>query len=254
MSLLPIERFEFIRDVFAGHNVGYAFSREWSNAGDWMIHYGTHRVFAHYGIPCTNLVFERSGRDIDGHDKCTIIAWAGGGNMGCKRFGGDEPGCVGLRRQVVAMSRGRPIVVLPQSWSDPDPFPAHVVFAREPRSRTYAGPYARLAPDMALAYEPRLHLGYPTDDVGLFLRDDEESVFNNTRRDPLFTCKTPAEYLTLASQYRHIITDRLHFATAAMLAGRRTTLLPNRYHKNRGMWEAWLRDLGCEWADSPEAA
>jgi hypothetical protein len=31
-------------------------------------------------------------------------------------------------------------------------------------------------------------------------------------------------------------------------------LLPNSYHKNRSMYETWLRDLGCMFAPEPRAA
>jgi exopolysaccharide biosynthesis predicted pyruvyltransferase EpsI len=58
----------------------------------------------------------------------------------------------------------------------------------------------------------------------------------------------------MASRYRRIITDRLHFAIAGLHAGREVTLLPNNSHKNRSMHETWLAGLGCHFAESVEAA
>jgi hypothetical protein len=29
------------------------------------------------------------------------------------------------------------------------------------------------------------------------------------------------------------------------------TLLPVAYHKNRAMYDEWLKPLGCKWADHP---
>jgi exopolysaccharide biosynthesis predicted pyruvyltransferase EpsI len=58
----------------------------------------------------------------------------------------------------------------------------------------------------------------------------------------------------LATQYKRIITDRLHFAISGLILGRETTILPNSYHKNRSMYETWLRDLGCNFAENLETA
>jgi exopolysaccharide biosynthesis predicted pyruvyltransferase EpsI len=73
-------------------------------------------------------------------------------------------------------------------------------------------------------------------------------------RDPVKLCRTPDEYLHLAARYESIVTDRLHFAICGLLLGRQVVLLPNSYHKNRSMYETWLRDLGCMFAPEPKAA
>lgn len=56
--------------------------------------------------------------------------------------------------------------------------------------------------------------------------------------------------LALLSPYKTIITDRLHVATGAMLLRKTTVLMPNFYHKNKSMYETWLKDLGCLWLET----
>jgi len=63
--------------------------------------------------------------------------------------------------------------------------------------------------------------------------------------DPARMCTSLVEYFSLASRYKKICTNRLHFAIAGLILGRAVVLLPNSYFKNRELWVAWLRDLGC---------
>ena len=62
--------------------------------------------------------------------------------------------------------------------------------------------------------------------------------------------KPTKEYILLAARYETIFTNRLHFAIAGLIAGRKVTLLPNSYFKNKSIWECWLKDLGCLWSES----
>lgn len=237
--LLPLDRFAFIPETFSGRVVGYASAPQWSNAGDHMIHQGTRRVFAAFGIPLV---------DYHGPEtECDVIAWAGGGNMGY--LYGPEAGCAKLRHEILAGARGREIVILPQSYQTLDPFPATTVFVRERDSLRLSPAGARLAPDLAFAYLDDQPLPDAEHSTGVFCRDDLEGLQRSPTRDPARECQTAAQYVALASRYRVIVTDRLHFATAALVAGRQVTLLPNRYHKNRSMYETWLQDLGCLWSD-----
>lgn len=153
-----------------------------------------------------------------------------------------------------------PFVVLPQSILGPDLLRMEAgeratVYVRETDSLRY-WPEARLAPDLALGFAVDWDVPSAERDVGVWLRADGEGIFTTAASmgDPASKCSGPdahRRYIDLAARHRHVVTDRLHFAIAAMIAGRRATLLPNRYHKNRAVYEAWLRDLGCEWADSP---
>jgi len=235
--LLPLDRFGFIRETFAGQTVGYAFSHGFSNAGDHMIHLGTRRVFREFDIPLVDYLGPET--------ECDVIAWAGGGNMGY--LYGPESGCAKLRYEILAGARGRPIVILPQSYSTLDPFPASRIFVRERDSLRLAPRGAELAPDLALAYQDDQVLPDAQKPIGTFIRDDLEGIQTTAPSDPILWCKTAAQYVELASRYENILTDRLHFATAALLAGRSARLLPNIYHKNRSMYWTWLRDLGCQW-------
>ena len=69
--------------------------------------------------------------------------------------------------------------------------------------------------------------------TGCSLRKDAERGIPRSwfPRDPVKLCRTPHEYLQLASRYESIVTDRLHFAICGMLLGRQVVLLPNSYHK-----------------------
>ncbi|MFV0445602.1 MAG: iron-sulfur cluster assembly scaffold protein, partial [Planctomycetaceae bacterium] len=173
----------------------------------------------------------------------------GGGNMGSRYMRELE-----VRRRAVqdAVARGIPIVVLPQSWMSPEPGPFARAYVRERASLQHC-PNGILAPDLALGYDYEPRSTGPTKERGLFLRRDSERrvSFQVGEQDPARMCRTPAKYLALASRYSHIITDRLHFAICGLLNRRRVTLLPNSYHKNRSLWETWLADLGCEWANDP---
>ena len=238
--LLPLDSFSFIPNTFSGKVVGYAFAPHWNNAGDWMIDHGTRRLFREFGIALVNYTGPET--------KCDIIAWAGGGNMGY--LSGIESGCAKVRQQLFEDNPNRPIAILPQSYSTVDTFPAFRVFVRDKDSLQFAPDGASLAPDLAFACIHESPLPDTTRTEGIFLRDDLESVFpDEAKNDPIAQCKTPKEYICLASRYQTVITDRLHFATAALMANRTAVLLPNRYHKNRSMYETWLRDMGCHWRD-----
>ena len=113
----------------------------------------------------------------------------------------------------------------------------------------------RVGPDLALG----LNYATPTAavrDLGVFIRSDQERIVRRPwlSRDPAKICRTPEQYLELAASYKHIVTDRLHFAISSLIVSRKTTLLPNSYHKNHSMYETWLQGLGCRFAESVEEA
>jgi hypothetical protein len=86
------------------------------------------------------------------------------------------------------------------------------------------------------------------------LRKDPEGRFKEftSLGDPIeMVGPDPVDYVRAAACYANIYTDRLHFAISGLLAGRSVTLLGNSYHKNRSMWETWLRRAGCGWGDTP---
>ena len=59
---------------------------------------------------------------------------------------------------------------------------------------------------------------------------------------------TAEDYVRLASRYRIVHTDRLHFAIAAMIAGRDAHLYANSYFKNEAIYHLWLKGRGCRFS------
>lgn len=205
------------------------------NWGDMLISEATRQLFRHFGIQEVAI------------EEAEVIMHSGGGNMG-PLYGI----CSTFREKLRQSAKDRPVVVLPQSWTGPDAFPAAKFFARETASLQYC-PQAILAPDLALAYEmpatvPSATPNFPR---GVFFRRDKEKtkVPDDNQGDPVSMSETLNAYLHLASDYECIHTNRLHFAVAALLAGRRVILYANSYHKNRGVFELWLRGRGCEWGE-----
>jgi exopolysaccharide biosynthesis predicted pyruvyltransferase EpsI len=225
---------------FVGQFVGLV--RPLGNAGDDLIHAATLQMFQRFGIHWRDVSFTDPGSLAD----VTVLAYAGGGNMG--RMWGYH----GTRAKLLIQAAAArvPVIVLPQSFHEPcvDNF-AHV-FVRERLSLKFC-PAGELSPDLALGYQLAAEPPAATAGTGVFLRTDRESLPRVRRAgcvDPCSKCADHLSYLALAGQFHEIITDRLHFAVCGLILGRRVTLMANSYHKNRGMWETWLRDLGCKWA------
>jgi len=247
MQLLPFSAFRKIFEPLRGRRIGYV--RLQGNVGDTLIEAAAFQMMKHFEIDFVVT---------DPSSAVKVDEWliAGGGNMGSY-----YKVCQQERRQVLA--DGRPVSVLPQSFITPEQFAYKRVFVRE-RASLGLRPDALLVPDLALGLKIPFHWkvtfgldrqrqSKATTAEGLWLRQDREGLFSKSKSlgDPAQHCLSPFQYLRLAARYTHVITDRLHFAVAALLCGRKTTLLPNSYHKNRSMYETWLRGLGCEWRDAP---
>lgn len=247
MRLLPLSAFAPIFEPLRGRRVGYV--RTPGNVGDGLIEAAAFQLMRRFGVDFA-VMRPWSSPKVD--------EWLlpGGGSMGSFYANNQR-----VRSEVV--DAGQPVTVLPQSFITPEPLAYARVFVRE-RASLSLRPDALLAPDLALGFEiPRhwkLALGLGArwrrgPDLGeaVWLRRDREGLFKGVKRagDPAARCRTPFGYLRLAARHTHVITDRLHFAIAALLCGRRATLLPNIYFKNRSMYETWLRELGCGWRDTP---
>jgi len=227
---MPFDRFE---QVF-GPLSGRAISLHWGpgNVGDQLIHAATRQLLAKFGI---SLSYKRE----------EVILYGGGGNMGNK-----YPGAKVIRAYLEkrAALLNIPLIILPQSWTGHDETKFTRAFARERFSLKYC-PEAIIAPDLALGYTPDFNIPDPTEHVGKFFRTDEERAVAapiGNLGDPALWLKSHQDYLLLASKYKEIHTDRLHFAICGLIARRKVTLYPNSYYKNKGMWDAWLQDLGCQ--------
>jgi len=237
-ALLEPGAFERVMEPLLGRRVGYL--RPQGHVGDALIELAMTQLFAEFGIRWQPL-------DLDEPAEVDVVVFGGGGSMGRRSVQNHA-----LRTR--ALSLGLPVVVLPQSFTDREDRSFAHVFVRE-RASLDLRPDGVLAPDLALGLAwPAA--GPPVQDLGILMRRDHERTGRRLQlaRDPVALCSTPTETLALAARYRRIITDRLHFAIAALHAGREVTLLPNNYHKNRSMHETWLAGLGCRFAESVEAA
>ena len=68
--------------------------------------------------------------------------------------------------------------------------------------------------------------------------------------DPVKYCYSYQEWLRLHASAKKIVTNRLHSSIYGAIIGLPVTLLPNSYHKNRGVWEMSLQEYGVKWEDS----
>jgi len=237
-ALLGPDAFDHVISPLAGRRVGYV--QPVGHVGDALIELAMTQLFAEFGIRWLPL-------DLDDPREVDVVVFGGGGSMGRR-----SPQNHAIRTR--ALSLGLPVVIMPQSFTDREDRPFARVFVREQASLGLRSDGV-LAPDLALGLAwPSA--GPPVQDLGILMRRDHERTGRllQLARDPVALCDTPAETLALASRYRRIITDRLHFAIAGLHAGREVTLLPNNYHKNRSMHETWLAGLGCHFAESVEAA
>lgn len=154
----------------------------------------------------------------------------------------------------LCLESGKPLTFFPQSFSAKEVINCKALWVREPYSLNFH-PDAKLAPDTGLAYEPEnTELFDPHLEPGIFLKSKcVEGIVRHSRDlgDPIERVKTVEGYVALASRYKEIVTDRCHFAIAALIANkitghhRRVVLLPNSYHKNLGLWEYSLKGFGC---------
>jgi exopolysaccharide biosynthesis predicted pyruvyltransferase EpsI len=221
------------------------------NVGDDLINEATYQLFAHYQI---NLL---------SFEEADTVVFCGGANFGMKYF------YINHRKQYYEKMRLSPTsktaIILPQSIyqngidSAKEEVPDLVskFYVRDKKSHEIM-PKTILAPDLALGYNYEGIIKPPTHKQGVFLRTDIEARFADNYvngGDPAKIIPQNVQaYFDLAMDYEHIYTDRLHFAISALILGRKATLLPNIYFKNKMVWETWLKDLGCAWADYPPTA
>lgn len=255
MSLLPTGSFDQVFSPLRGKRV--ALIDGYGNLGDQLIYRATRQLLDAFGVAWHAASPRRRWPDLSCIDEVLaapdveLVLLFGGGNMG-------SPYVASRRIRQYALDRATrlklPCIVLPQSFMAPEPGTFERVYVRERHSLRHC-PEGILAPDLALGLDIEPPNVECTASRGIFLRRDREAfVQGDSDGDPAARCGTVEDYLRLAARHHHVITDRLHFAICALLCGCQTTLLPGSYHKNRGMWEAWLADLGCNWADSLEQA
>jgi hypothetical protein len=260
MRLIDPSAYRWIYEPLVGKRVGYV-RGEFGNVGDTMQEKAVWQLCRHYGIDVQWLGPVAPGREpwdwelSDGRwggsrpDVDHVLLF-GGGNMGL-------PG-PSMRTRAKVAKFDIPMTVLPNSWRAPETLAGDVrYFMRESSSARFS-PEAMLAPDSALAleFDESIRDIAPTGYLGIFLRDDREGRFaeaKGNRGAPfMHVGKRDIDgYLSAAARFHTIATDALHFAIAGIMAGRRVFLLPGTYHKNWGMYDCWLRDMGCNWAERP---
>lgn len=231
--LLLDDKYAEVVAALQGHN--WCIYRPRGNAGDCMIAEGTQQLCQRHNIRLCD------AKDCDGW----IIS--GGGYL--TGMWGEESKVTAVITKAVA--KKQPVVILPHTLLKPPAILQKAkVFVRE-RASLGQCPGSVLGPDMSFALTVKLKLETPTRGEGVFLRDDAESIMPPPHQDPMEVTNWDwQEYIQLAARHTSIVTDRLHFAIASIFAGRETTLLPNSYHKNRSMWETWLKDMGCKWKET----
>ncbi|MEZ6089747.1 MAG: polysaccharide pyruvyl transferase family protein [Pirellulaceae bacterium] len=264
--LVDPERFAPIFDRLHGKRVGfYPLS---GNVGDSLIELATIQLLGRFGIAWRYIrCVVRDGGcatsdgnhlssprvtciDPDDLDQVDEILVNGGGNMGMR-----YPVCHQQRR-VLRKATLRPITILPQSFCDDKENATYDrVFVREETSLRFY-PRAIVAPDMAMGYQWPTPPPPPVHDLAIAMRLDGEAIQVpiSDSFDPIQGLSTAEQYLCRAASYREVITDRLHFAISALLAGRDVTLVANNYHKNEAVWRLWLKPLGCKFSTREEIA
>lgn len=224
MRLLQPEHWHEVFHPLLGSKVGLVDGH--GNVGDWMIYRATRQLLDLYGVDWRPVVDFFRAPDVD------YLLLFGGGNMGKSRY----PLEVEIRRKALELKL--PCIVLPQSSFGPEEGPFYKTYVREHYSKVNM-PYATLVPDLALGLDHPRATWPATRGSGTFLR--------STANDPTNGVHTIEQYIEKASFYQSIVTDRLHFAICGLMSGREVTLLPSEgYHKNQGMWEDWLANLGCK--------
>lgn len=233
--VLPAGAFAHVFERWRGAAARVAWAP--GNVGDRLIRAGAEELLRAFGIATA------------AGEGCDVVFWGGGGNMGDL-----YPAAKALRERARAEASARrvPFVVLPQSWTGPDVIAADVMFAREHCSLRFC-PSAIIAPDLALGWNPQIALSPATRREGWFFRKDVEAAGLPPRNigDPAAMAATAEELLRMAADYAVVHTNRLHFAIAAMIAGRRAVLYANSYFKCRAVYELWLHGRGCEWGEIP---
>jgi hypothetical protein len=232
MPLLPLDTWADVFRPWQGKRAQYV-PVTGTNVGDRLIDAAARQLMEYFGL-------------LDHGGDPEVYLCAGGGNLGNRWW----PQCAAERAAVLDQARGRPVVVLPQTYTGGDQEPRHaVVWVRE-RISLAAWPCSRLAPDLALAYTPQQPLPAATVPEGVFLRHDcqPDPWASRDQGDPVGLASTAGEYVLAASRFETIVTNRLHFAIAGLLAGRKVTLIAGPYWKNRAVWEESLGALGCDWA------
>ena len=222
MPLIPASEYKNIFDPLSGKKVGFVALD--GNVGDRLADLAAEKLLIHFGIDYY-FVPEQQLTDGSAQKEYDELLIAGGGNMGTL-----YPVCYETRSR--ALETGLPVTVLPQSFTNDqeDLSSYRQVYVREKASYDLVKDNGNvtLAPELALGLPDPYVMQPQLFDFGLFLREDIESVYDDRAlsiTDPVTNNLTPMRYLSIASMFKEIMTDRLHFAIAGLIMGRKVTLL-----------------------------
>jgi exopolysaccharide biosynthesis predicted pyruvyltransferase EpsI len=238
-ALLPFKEAGMIFEPLAGKKVGLIHSKATGNCGDRLIEASSEQLLTAFGLDWRVVEPDRP-------EDREILLCFGGGNYG-------HPYCtVETQRRAKALATGLPCVLLPQTVYGVEIHKSewHQAWVRDATSqRLLYG--SRLAPDLAMFYDPTSARIEPTEGVCYSFSTDYEAMWAGRGPDLRYAYADPELYLMHVAKHREVVTDCLHIGICGMIANRRVTLLPTKLHKNRSIFETWLRRYGCQWADTP---
>jgi exopolysaccharide biosynthesis predicted pyruvyltransferase EpsI len=232
--LLPLSAVVPIFTPLIGKRVALVHSPHTGNAGDRLIEHSAEQLLTRFGIAF-------AVREPDEPGDADVILLFGGGNFG-------HVNCpLEADRRARALATGKPCVLLPQTaYGSESRHDYATAFVRDVPSLAHVLG-AVLAPDLALCYQPERTLPAPTVAVGEFFIRGYEGYQRDRGTDPRYDFTDGRDYLDFVATHARLFTDSLHVAICGLIARREVTLYPTALHKQRGAWEAWLRNLGCAW-------
>jgi len=194
-------------------------------------------------------------------DDADLILFEGGGYMNDIWYGPV------LLREILKR-QDQPVVVAPQSyWFESTDLMGHfkdgrpvTLFCRERRSLALLQGMTRpnnvdikVSDDTALYLDiedlrPYIKSAWEPYDLICFRKDKESIIAPEKRREIIESSDNPlvediskkgdlGDFISTVMDASLVHTDRLHVAIAAHILGKGATLYPNRYHKNRGVYE-----------------
>ena len=72
--------------------------------------------------------------------------------------------------------------------------------------------------------------------------------------DPIRSCTYFDNWVAMHAQAKKIFSNRLHSAIFGLILGKKIYILPNKYNKNRSIWEYSLANRGVKWLDELPAS
>ena len=212
-------------------------------------------------IAAWKLGLERGFQLLEIPEDADLILFEGGGYMNDIWYGPV------LLKQILKRCE-QPVAVAPQSyWFESTDLMGHftddrpvTLFCRERRSLELLQGMPRLpyvdiktSGDTALYLDaedlrPLIKPAREPYDLICFRKDKESIIAPERRREIIESSDAPlvediskkgdlGEFISTVANARQVHTDRLHVAIAAHILRKEATLYPNRYHKNRGVYE-----------------